>query len=202
MVSDLVSASFDFYRDIRDAMSEAIFFQVYGSMFSLYSMDGHEIKEREVSTGQDPRELPFVKEALESTAVGGYPEALARVGALLVTHGQPIPLSRIDLKEELIAEYRDLLPDIPRDQMRRIRGEQEIIVRYEPKKAIETLPQLLHDGADRVKLLTLFDRLLSDKRIRMSGITPEQRTMLRKIAEVLSVKPEEMPRLSSKEVTS
>jgi len=195
MVSDLVSASFDFYRDIRDALSEAIFFQVYGSMFSLYISDKREMKEREVPKAQDPRELAFVKEALASMAQGGYPEALARVAALLASRGKPIPLSRIDLKEELIAEYRDLLPDMPRDQMRRIRGEQEIIIRYEPEKALETLPQLVHDKEDRVKLLTLLDRLLSDRRVHLDGVTPEQRTMLRKIGEVLSVKPEEMPLL-------
>ena len=31
-----------------------------------------------------------------------------------------------------MADYRDLLPAMPPDQWRRIRGEQEIIVRYEP----------------------------------------------------------------------
>jgi hypothetical protein len=198
MVSDLVSASLDLYRDVRDAMSEAIFFEVYGSMFSVYLSGMHERKGQEVPEVRNPRELPFVKEALASVSSGGYPEALARAGALLADHGQPIPLSRIDLKEELIEEYHELLPDIPRDQMRRIRGEQDIIVRYEPGKALETLPQLLHDKADRVKLLTLVDRLLSDERIQMSGITEKQKAMLKKMGEVLSVTPEEMPLLAGK----
>ncbi|MGE5239332.1 MAG: DUF3141 domain-containing protein [Chloroflexota bacterium] len=194
MVSDLLSASFDLYRDIRDAVSEALFFQVYGAMFLLYMEDKHEAKEAEVSKLQDPRELPFVRDALASIAEGGYPEALTRVGALLARRGQPIPLSRIELKEELMEEYRDLLPDIPRDQMRRIRGEQEIIIRYESDKALETLPQLLKAKGDRVRLLTLVDRVLSDKRIHPESATPEQRAMLKRIGEVLSVKAEEMPR--------
>jgi len=198
MISELVSASFDFYRDVRDAMSEAIFFEVYGNLFLLYLSDNQESKEREVPEVLDPRELPFVKEALASMAVGGYPEALARVGALLAHRGQPIPLSRMELKEELMGEYRDLLPDLPRDLMRRIRGEQEIIIRYEPEKAVETLPQLLSDPADRKKLLTLVDRLLSDKRIHREGATLSQRTMLKRIGEVLSLKPGEMPLLSGK----
>jgi hypothetical protein len=108
----------------------------------------------------------------------------------------------MDFKEELIGEYRDLLPDIPRDQMRRIRGEQEIIIRYEPEKALGTLPQLLHDPADRGRLLTLLDRLLSDDRIHLDGVTPEQRATLKRIREVLSVKAEEMPLLFSKGVIS
>jgi pimeloyl-ACP methyl ester carboxylesterase len=195
MVSELVSASLDFYRDMRDAMSEAMFFLTYGNMFLLYLADKQKPGEREIEGVREPRELPYVKEALASIAEGGYPEALARVAALLATRDKPIPLSRMDLKEELIAEYRDLLPDIARDQMRRIRGEQEIIIRYEPEKALETLPRLLHDKPERVKLLTLFDRLLSDSRI-LSEVTPEHLTMRRKIGEVLSVKPEEMPRLA------
>jgi hypothetical protein len=199
MVSELVSASFDLYRDVRDALSEATFFQVYGDLFALYLSDRHDGKGREVPTAVDPRELPYVKEALASIGEGGYPEALARVGALLAPpRGQPIPLSRMELKEELIGEYRDLLPDMPHDQMRRIRGEQDIIIRYEKEKAIETLPQLLRDPEDRKRLLTVVDRLLTDKRIQSEGVTPEQRAMLKRIGAVLSVKPKEMPLLSGK----
>jgi hypothetical protein len=137
-------------------------------------------------------------------ADGGYPEALARVGALLALaqRGRPIPLSRIELKEELIGEYGDLIPDVPRDQMRRIRGEQDIIIRYEPDKAVQTLPQLLRDPAEREKLLTLVDRLLSDRRINLEGATLEQRIMLKRIGEALSVKPGEMPLLSAREAKS
>jgi pimeloyl-ACP methyl ester carboxylesterase len=204
MVSNLVSASFDLYRDIRDAVSEAMFFQIYGNLFVTYLEDRPEVKARELPKVQDPRELPFVSEALASIAEGGYPEAVARVDALLARRGQPIPLSLVELKEELIGEYRDLLPDMPRDQMRRIRGEQEIITRYEKEKAIETLPQLLREPEDRKRLLTLVDHLLTDKRIQSEGVTPEQRTMLKRIGVVLSVKPREMPLLSgrSKEARS
>jgi pimeloyl-ACP methyl ester carboxylesterase len=202
MVSELVSASFDFYRDVRDAISEALFFEIYGNMFISYIEDKDKAKEEERLHVRDPRELPFVQEALASMGEGGYPEALTRVGALLARRGYPIPLSQIELKEEMIADYKDLLPDIPRDQMRRIRGEQEIIIRYEPEKALETLPKLLRDSADRARLVTLFDRVLSDGRIHLDGVTPEQRAMLKRIREVLSVKAEEMPLLLSKGVIS
>jgi len=202
MVSGLVSASFDFYRDVRDAISEATFFEVYGNLFSLYISEKHERNEQEVPKAQDTRELPFVREALASMEEGGYPEALARIGALLARRGQPIPLSRMELKEELIGEYRDLLPDMPRDQMRRIRGEQEIIIRYEPEKALDTLPQLLRDPVDRKRMLTLVDRLLSDKRLNLQSATLEQRKMLKRVGEVLSVKPRKKPLLSARESKS
>ena len=202
MVSGLVSASFNFYRDVRDALSEAIFFQVYGDLFALYLEDRPGVQARELPKIQDPRELPFVKAALTSIAEGGYPEALARMGSLLARRGHPIPLSQVELMKEMIEDYKDLLPNIPRDQVRRIRGEQEIIIRYEPGKALETLPQLLRDPADRARLVTLVDHVLSDGRLHLDDVTPEQRTMLGRIREVLSVKAEEMPRLLSKGVIS
>jgi len=191
MVSALVSASLDYYRDLRDALSEALFFQVYGTLF-LSHLQGKTGAD-EIPVPQSPRDLPFVREALAAIGEGGYPEALARVAALLARRGQPLPLSRFELKEELIQEYRELLPDLPREQMRRIRGEQEIVVRYEPELALATLPQLVADPADRGRLLTLCDRVLADKRLHLDGLTPAQQEMLRRIGEVLSVSPEELP---------
>ena len=39
MLSELISASLDYYRAMRDAVSEAAFFQLYGNLFSLYLAD-------------------------------------------------------------------------------------------------------------------------------------------------------------------
>ena len=39
MGSELISASLDYYRALRDALSEAAFFQLYGNLFSLYLAD-------------------------------------------------------------------------------------------------------------------------------------------------------------------
>ena len=84
---------------------------------------------------------------------------------LLARKGEPLPLSQLQLKQELMADYRELLPAVSRDEARRIRGEQEIIVRYEPEKAIATLPVLLSEREDRDRLITLLDRLLADERM-------------------------------------
>ncbi len=185
MVAELVGASLDYYRDIRDATSEALFFQTYGNLFSLYLADKHEAEERRLASPSDPRQLPFVREALSSVAEGGYPEALTRAGYLLARHGEPLPLARLELKEKLLEEYADILPDLPRDEARRIRGEQEIICRYEPEKAIASLPELLRDPADRMRFLTLLKRIVADPRIQAAGATDAQREMLARIRGVL-----------------
>ena len=193
MMSELTSASLDYYRAMRDAVSEAAFFQTYGNLFSLYLADQREAEEPKRAA--DTRELPFVKEALASIEAGGYPEAVARVAFLLARKGEPLPLSQLQLKQELMGDYRELLPAVPRDEARRIRGEQEIIVRYEPEKAVATLPALLTERADRERLLTLLDRLLADERVQHVEPTREQMAMLERIRGLLRTAGGPRPRM-------
>ena len=183
--SDLLSASLDYYRDIRDALSEAFFFGLYGSMFSAYLVD----KPHEVAAGKDGKQATFVKEALAAISTGGYPEAVARAGALLARRGEPLPLSRLQLKKDLLADYKEYLPDLPSETSRRIRGEQDIIVTYEREAAIRALPELLSSSEDRERFLTLLDRLPSDPRVQADGVTQEQAATLDRIRGVLAICP-------------
>jgi pimeloyl-ACP methyl ester carboxylesterase len=185
--SATISASLECYRALRDAASEATFFQTYGNVFSLYVADKREAQLALAAPMVEARELPFVQEALAAIDHGGYPEALARVACLLARKGEPLLLSRLQMKQELMAEYRDLLPSMPPDQWRRVRGEQEIIVRYEPDKALATLPKLLADRGDREKLVTLVQRLLADERVQRAQPSSEQLAMVSRIGEAMGV---------------
>jgi len=185
--SGLLSASFDYYRDLRDAMSEALFFGIYGNLFALQSPDElPERKKTDEPSRNVGREATVVKEALASIETGGYPEAVARAGVLLSRKGQPLPLARLELKKELLADYKDFLPDIPPDSVRRIRGEQDVIVTYERNAAIDALPKLLSNAGDRERFLALLDRLPADRRIQADGITAEQVATLKRIKSVLA----------------
>ena len=183
-----LSASLEYYRALRDAASEGAFFQTYGNVFSLYIADKRAAEVKATEPIAEPRELPFVKEALESIGEGGYPEALARVACLLARKGEPMLLSKLQMKSELISEYRDLLPAMAPDQWRRVRGEQEIIVRYEPEKALATLPKLLANREDREKLVTLVRRLLADERVQRAKPSTEQLAMIEHIGEALDIR--------------
>jgi hypothetical protein len=193
-MAELMSASLDHYRALRDAMSEAQFFTTFGNMFSMYLADKYEADERAAATTTDPRELPFVKDALASIKEGGYTEAFARVAYLLARKDDTLPLSRVVMRQELAKDYADLIPALPLDQWRRVRGEQEIIARYEPEQSINTLPDLLSHPADRERLLMLMERVLADKRIQASKPTAEQMAMLDRIRAVLNATPVDAPR--------
>ncbi|HTK00283.1 MAG TPA: DUF3141 domain-containing protein [Bordetella sp.] len=184
--AELVSASLDYYRAMRDAMTEASFFSIYANPFSRYLVDEKKGRIPANKGDVDPRQLPIVRDTLGSIGAGGYVEALARVAFLLMRKGVPLPLSWLELRQELWSEYADYLPRIQPHDWRRIRGEQEIIAQYEPEQAIETLPQLLHDHADRERLLTLLTKLMADKRVQNTSPSDEQMAMLVRIRHVLA----------------
>ncbi|WP_069263396.1 DUF3141 domain-containing protein [Paraburkholderia nodosa] len=177
--SEMFSASLDFYRAMRDAMTESAFFSFYGNLYTVER--GEEAQARPAAAAGDPRDLPYVRDALASMTEGGYTEALARAACLLARRGEPLPLARLALRHELAKDYAAYLPQLPGDQWRRVRGEQEIIVRYEPEQALATLPHLLADPQDREKLLELAEKLLDDKRVQEAGPTAAQLSMLDKI---------------------
>jgi pimeloyl-ACP methyl ester carboxylesterase len=177
--SEMISASLDFYRAMRDAMTESAFFSFYGNMYAVEQ--GEEAQARPAVAAGDHRDLPYVRDALASMTEGGYTEALARAACLLARRGEPLPLARLALRHELAKDYAAYLPQLPGDQWRRVRGEQEIIVRYEPEQALATLPHLLEDPKDRQKLLELAEKLLADTRVQEAGPTAAQLGMLDKI---------------------
>ena len=186
MGSDILSATLDLYRATRDAATEAAFFSVYANAYTLYLADR---QRSALPAPAEPRELPFVREALASVSQGGYPEAVARIGYLLMRHDEPLPLARLQTTDELARDYAALLPQVAPDQFRRIRGEQEIIARYEPEQAIVSLPQLLSDTADRTRLLALLDKLMADPRVQAVKPSEHQLEMLGRIRDVLNPRP-------------
>ncbi|RLJ65356.1 DUF3141 domain-containing protein [Sulfurisoma sediminicola] len=192
MGSDLIAASLDFYRDVNNAVSEATFFEVYGNLFALRQADGQGASPDEPVI--EARQLPVVQAALAQIAEGGFAEAAARVGFLLHRHGEPMPLSRLEMRASLARKYRDLLPDNPPAELRRIRGIQEIIVRFEPEKALATLPGLVADPQERQRLLALMDAVVSDPELLASDPTAEQRLALERVRSVLKIPKAALPK--------
>ena len=186
--AELVSASLDYGRALRDAATEASFFMTYANIFSRYLADERDRRARPTPGGEagNARALPVVREALDAIAQGGYVEALARVGYLLGREGEPTPLSRLELRQALAADYAEYLPRISAHAWRRIRGRQETIVRHERDKAIETLALLLHDSADRERLVALLEKLSADPRVRQTMPDDAQAAMLSRILEQLA----------------
>ena len=172
----------DAFPEARDAFNEALFFGIYGSMFNYYFAD--KPLEEALAAGGSEDAPAVVKEVLAAIDKGGYAEAVARTDSLIAQRGKPLPLNRVQLQKELISDYGDFLPDLPPHMARRIRGQQDVIVSYEPEAAIEALPSLLADPGDRTRFVALLDRLLTDPRVK-ADITQEQAKTLNRVRRVV-----------------
>src|SRR5207244_151935 len=131
----------------------AQFFMTYANAYHAYLSEKRTAQAAATELPADVRERPFVKQALANIAKGGYTEAFARVAYLLGRKGEPLPLSRVTMRQDLMKDYANLVPHLPLDAWRRIRGEQEIIAHFEPEKALETLALML-DDEERARLIT------------------------------------------------
>jgi len=157
--SDWLSASLDYYKDVRDALSEAAFFQSYGNLFALGTAEQHEAQRAAAQV--DPRELPAVREALANLERGGVREAIVRM--LLLGRSARTADHRVELDD--IAETRRILRDAPEfqglgaDDMRRLLYEQSMVVEFGRDQALETLPGLLRSDEERRSALALVDKV-------------------------------------------
>lgn len=178
--SEMISASLDYGRAIRDAATEAAFFQVYGNLFAA---DAAAISAPTPTA--EVRNEAFAQRVLAQIATGGYPEAVARVAALLARSGEPIPLARLDLKRALIRKYDALLPRLPAEVWRRVRGEQEVAVELEPDRALATLGALVPKAAERSRLLQLVAHMIEEGSRHGIRPTDAQQEMLGRIRDAL-----------------
>jgi hypothetical protein len=176
--SKMITDSWNLYRDLRDASSESLFFQIYGSMIAL-GVSGDVKPDQHAVTPQDPRELPFVIEALAAIEKGGYAEAVARIGALVGRFAGAIPLYRLEMAEELVKTDK-VLSKLSEDEMRRLRSEAGVMALLEPERTLRALPLLLSKKEDRERVLSILEIGRS-----LDGVTKEQLDMVDRIVDVI-----------------
>jgi hypothetical protein len=167
----MTSASWDLYRDLRDATAENAFFRTYGPAGIGMAVEGRETVTEEPV---DARSAPLVKEALAHIEEGDRTDAMVRAALLLMKAGTGRRrLSTMKRARELVGQDIGLL-DMPAEAAREIIREQSYIVDFEPVKALKALPKLLRISADRRRLLDMLDHVegrieANDKQIRLLG---------------------------------
>ncbi|MDG2571197.1 DUF3141 domain-containing protein, partial [Vibrio parahaemolyticus] len=151
----LTTASWDLYRDLRDAAVENTFFRIYGPASIGMVEEKKAIGEELI----DIRNAPFVKEALSRIEEGDRTRAMVRAALLLMKAGTGRRrLSAMKRTRELVGQDIGLL-DMPIEAARDIIREQSYIVDFEPVKALLALPKLLQTSADRRRLLDMIDHI-------------------------------------------
>lgn len=184
--SDLVHATLDYCRDLRDACSEAAFTKIYGTLQAFHPKAASVPAEKGRRWRDRPTdEDPLVTAALETIAEGGFVEAVGRMSVLLRTVGAAVPLSRIEARQAFRAANLKLLPDIEPAEMRRIEGTQELIVKKAPERALALLPALLQDASDRERFVKLLLRAAEFQDKQGGWLTSEQRELLDRVRDTL-----------------
>ncbi len=141
LLSESVSARLDLYRDVRDALSEAAFFEVYGNMMSLQMADEREEIRRKGKF--DPRSIAAVREVLDTLEEGSAIEGLARIAMLISKAGSGHRrLSQMQTTREILSPEGEI-SHLSEDERRRLLQEETIVVEFEPERAKRSLPKLL-----------------------------------------------------------
>ncbi|MFO1315433.1 MAG: DUF3141 domain-containing protein [Burkholderiales bacterium] len=155
LLSDLIGAHLDLYRDLRDAASEAAFFHVYGNLLSLQMADEREEMRRKGKF--DPRTIPAVREVLDTMDEGSAVEGLARIAMLIGKAGSGHRrLSQMQKTREILSPDGQIA-HLSEDERRRLLQEETIVVEFEPERAKRSLPKLLRAAADRRRAHALLD---------------------------------------------
>jgi hypothetical protein len=179
-----LTASWDLYRQMRDAAVENTFFNTYGGL-GLIAPAQSEDAAPAVSVD---RHTPAISRALARIEEGGFTEAAVRAGLLVARLGnRQRRLSTMKNLRDLVGPDVGLL-DLPADDARALIQEQSYIVDYEPERALQTLPTLVRSAEERQRLLDLLDLLAGNVEL-----NPEQRALLPQFRRVLSSTLEHLP---------
>ena len=187
MVSEFINASLDYYREVRDATSETMFFQTYGNIFAFSNMAEEETTlPSEVAS--ERRRMAQVQEAVASIDKGSYAEAVSRALNLLSLKGKTLSLKQFEFLQELAEDYPELLPDLTPYQWRIVDARQEMICRYAPDRALAALPHLLSVPADRERFLRVIEAITNKAKLESEhlGVTAEQHSVLKRIRKIIS----------------
>jgi pimeloyl-ACP methyl ester carboxylesterase len=179
--SDTIIAGLDLCRDVRDATLESLFFQIYGppAILGVVQRAATEIAPSSV----DPRDLPIVQEALASIGKGGYPEAMALIGALISRGAGRIPIARLELVDRFVRSD-DVLLELSPDEVRHIKAQQAVVAELEPERGLQSLPTLLAEPSDRRRALEVLDEAVV-----LVELTNEQKVMLDRVLVALGAEP-------------
>jgi hypothetical protein len=160
-VSEQIVKALDFYREMRDLMSEAIFFAVYSSqllqgLLGINAVPGQPRKKPGLTPADEAAFAAARDRTLAKMDVGGVEEATMR-SLLFVLKGE----RRFD--ERVAAAFRELTARRAQwniENIKRIVLEQAALLRIDQEKAIESLPALVSGSEDRRKLLQFISELV------------------------------------------
>ncbi len=185
-VSEQIVTALDRYRDMRDSMQEQMFFGLWQSPLAE-AMAGMAAPYSSAAT-QRPKS-PTHAEWLElklralhdESEPGDFAEAVYRIGFACLEAGK-VQDARAYRMTRKIAKEDPRMRDLTRREVKEKARRAAFIVQFDPEGALETLPKLLPDPADRADALDVIKRIVSWR----PDIAPEHAAVIAKVEAIFA----------------
>jgi len=153
LASELIETQLKLYSNMRDSMTETCFFSIYTSPLVKAIISPKE-SGLPKHTNVDVRQMPEVLNALANVVKGGLAEGVVRILHLLNDARGYVRRTRLE-RELISLGHSKLFPDMDHEDIVKIVHQQALIVDFEPKLAMDTLPVLLNTPTSQKKALKL-----------------------------------------------
>jgi len=181
LTADWIEQVMDFHRDLRDAWYEGVFFSLWGGPLAAW-FGKKNAAPRTLPDPETLRAMPEVEAALAHMKQGGLAEAVVRLLILLASSNQSFR-AEILHRWAHVFKHEEPFKKLTVDQRQRMLREQTVIVTFDEKGAIDTLPDLLPSVADRKAAVDLLKGVIGD----IPNPTPELVAMANELYDTLDL---------------